>query len=392
MENGIDIESYEDGSDIVFVLRNTIDIRINKKLYRQMSKRHKPEEIISRLAPKCLRHHVTQRELVYVTRESGLPLMGHTAFGLIDRGTNVIQVRPISGCNLNCLFCSVDEGKSTTRITDYIVEVDYLAEGFKELVDLKGAEKIEAHIDGQGEPFLYPYMAELIDKLAGIKGVEVISAQTNGIPLTADFLEEVEGKLSRINLSINSLDEQLARVLAGTYHYDLKHVRQIAVEIARSRIDLLLAPVWVTNWNDGEIERIIEFGLEIGAGKRFPAFGVQKYIKYLLGRKPKGCRVQTFKQFYFALRKLERKYGVKLVLRKEDFGIHRRKSYKRIFRNGEVLDLRLVEHGRVRGEMLAVERDRIVQVINTDKQSGAKVKARIVRTRDNIYVAEPLKR
>lgn len=327
---------------------------------------------------------------MYVTKESGIPLIGHTAFGLIDRGTNVIQVRPISGCNLNCIFCSVDEGKSRTRVTDYIVEVDYLVEEFKKLVELKGASKIEAHIDGQGEPFLYPYMIELIDKLAGVKGVEVISAQTNGLPITIDFIKKVEGKLTRLNLSLNSLDEKLARVLAGTNSYDLEHVKQIAVEVARSKIDLLLAPVWVPNWNDGEIERIIEFGLKVGAGKKFPAFGVQKYIKYPMGRRPGKTKIQTFKQFYSALHKLELKYGVKLILKKEDFGIHKRLALKRIFRSGEVVELKLMERGRVRGEMLAVARDRVIQVINTDKRVGSKVRARILRSKDNIYVAEPL--
>jgi uncharacterized Fe-S cluster-containing radical SAM superfamily enzyme len=39
-----------------------------------------------------------------------IPLVGHIAFGVIDRGTNIIQVRPTSLCNLNCIFCSVDAG------------------------------------------------------------------------------------------------------------------------------------------------------------------------------------------------------------------------------------------------------------------------------------------
>ncbi|MEM2934563.1 MAG: radical SAM protein, partial [Methanocellales archaeon] len=195
---------------------------------------------------------------------------------------------------------------------------------------------------------------------------------------------------TRLNLSINSLDEKLARGLAGTNSYDLEHVKQIAVEVAGSKIDLLLAPVWVPNWNDGEIERIIEFGLKVGAGKSSPAFGVQKYIKYPLGRRPRKTKIQTFKQFYSALHKLELKYKVKLILKKEDFGIHKRVALKRVFRNGEVVELKLMERGRVRGEMLAVARDRVIQVINTDKRLGSKVRVRILRSKDNIYVAEPL--
>ncbi|MBT4440771.1 hypothetical protein HOC98_01565, partial [archaeon] len=39
-----------------------------------------------------------------------IPLMGCIAFGIIDRGTNLLQVRATSMCNLNCVFCSTDSG------------------------------------------------------------------------------------------------------------------------------------------------------------------------------------------------------------------------------------------------------------------------------------------
>ena len=39
-----------------------------------------------------------------------MPLVGHVAFGIIDRGTNLLQIRPTSLCPLSCIFCSVDAG------------------------------------------------------------------------------------------------------------------------------------------------------------------------------------------------------------------------------------------------------------------------------------------
>jgi uncharacterized Fe-S cluster-containing radical SAM superfamily enzyme len=69
-----------------------------------------------------------------ITGESGIPLMGSLYFGIIDRGTSLLQVRPSCGCNLNCPFCSVDAGpESTTRATSYEVEREYLLEGVKRL-------------------------------------------------------------------------------------------------------------------------------------------------------------------------------------------------------------------------------------------------------------------
>jgi uncharacterized Fe-S cluster-containing radical SAM superfamily enzyme len=67
------------------------------------------------------------KKLVRITRP--LPLVGHIVFGIIDRGTNLLQVRPYSACHFSCVFCSVDAGPLTrSRISEYIVDVGYLLE------------------------------------------------------------------------------------------------------------------------------------------------------------------------------------------------------------------------------------------------------------------------
>ncbi|MDD1656702.1 MAG: radical SAM protein, partial [Methanomicrobiales archaeon] len=66
--------------------------------------------------------------LFTITRETGIPLIGSVAFGIIDRGTSLLQVRPSCSCNLNCPFCSVDAGPcSRSRATEYQVDRGYLA-------------------------------------------------------------------------------------------------------------------------------------------------------------------------------------------------------------------------------------------------------------------------
>lgn len=377
-------EIYDEDNDKVFVIRGTIEVRIPGHFYSQLKRKYSDEEIVSMQEPKILRHHHTKRELVYVTRESGLPLIGHTAFGLIDRGTNLIQVRPVSGCNLNCIFCSVDEGVSRSRKTDYIVDTDYLVDEFRKLAALKGND-VEAHIDGQGEPFIYPYMVELLEKLRKVPQVKVISAQTNGMLLDEAKIKEMEGLMDRINLSISSLDDRRARMMAGTNLYDVEHVKNVARTIVASKIDLLLAPVWVPGFNDEDIPKIIEFGLEIGAGKRYPAFGIQNYVRYQFGKKVRG-RPMKFSNFFKRLEEYEKLYGVKLKLTPADFNIHKVPSLPKVFKKGERLRLQLVAPGRVFGEMLAVDRGRVIGVL-TDKPVGATVFAEVTRTTDNVYVA-----
>jgi hypothetical protein len=377
-------EVYDEDDEKVFVIRGTIEVRIPKNFYSQLKRKYSDEEIVSMQEPKVLRHHHTKRELVYVTRESGIPLIGHTAFGLIDRGTNLIQVRPVSGCNLNCIFCSVDEGVSKSRRTDFIVDTDYLVDEFKKMAALKG-DDVEAHIDGQGEPFIYPYMQELIEKLREVPNVRVISAQTNGALLDGEKIKQMEGLLDRINLSVSSLDDRRARMMAGTNLYNVAYVKGIAKAIAASKIDLLLAPVWVPGFNDEDIPALIEFGLEIGAGKRWPPLGIQNYVRYQFGKKVRG-RPMRFSEFFERLGEFGQKYGLNLKLTPADFNIHRAPSLPKVFKKGERLRLQLVAPGRVFGEMLAVDRGRVIGVL-TDRPVGSRVFAEMTRTNDNVYVA-----
>ena len=376
------LKEYEDKNDKVFLIRNLIEVRIPKEVYRRLEKRYSKEYIISFADEKIVLNHVTKRPLYYITKESGIPLLGYNAFGLIDRGTNLIQVRPITGCNLNCIFCSVDEGKfSKTRLVDYIVDVDYLLEEFKVIAEFKG-RGVEAHIDGQGEPTLYPYLTELVKGLKEIKEVEIISMQTNGVLLNENVIDELEGYMDRINLSVSALDQDTANKLYGV-RYPLKRILEIAELIANSKIDLHIAPVWVPGYNDGEIPKIIEWALEIGAGKRFPPLGIQKYIPHKHGRKPK-VRVMSFKEFYDRLRDLEREYGVKLVLSPEDFGIEKRKRFPQPIRRGEICNAKIVLPGRMKGEKLCVCKGKLISVF-TEKNVGEFVRVKIVRDKDGIF-------
>ncbi|MEM4566173.1 MAG: radical SAM protein [Archaeoglobaceae archaeon] len=377
------LEEREGKDEKVFVFRNIVEIRIPRKDYERLIRKYDRDYIISNYEDKRVLNRVTRRELVFVTKESGIPLLGHSAFGIIDRGTNLLQVRCISGCNLNCVFCSVDEGrKSKTRKTDYIVDPDYMIEKLREVVEFKG-DNVEIHLDAQGEPALYPYLEQFVEEVSKIKEVSVISMQTNGIPLNEQRISALEGKMTRINLSISALSEETAKKLYGAY--PLKKVIEIAEMIANSKIDLLIAPVWVPNYNDEEIPKIVEFALEIGAGKNFPPLGIQKYIPYRFGRKVgKGI---SFREFYSKLAELEKEYGVKLILKPEDFGIEKRPQLPNPFKKGEICFGKVVAEGRMFGEKLCIAKNRSVAVIS-DAKIGETIKFEVIRNEDGIIVGK----
>ena len=328
--------------------------------------------------------------------DSSIPLVGCIAFGLIDRGTNLIQVRPISTCPLSCIFCSTNAGpKSRIRQTEYIVPLDYLVEEFEKITAFKGKRKIEAHIDTVGDPITYPYIAELVSRISQIEGVEVVSLQTHGSILDEKMLDRLSAAgLTRINLSVDALDPELARKLADTEWYDVKKVIQLIEYItSNTSIDLLLAPVWIPKINDAEIPKIIELAKKVGAGKRFPPLGIQRYEIHKHGRKVKGVRAHSWKYFYARLREWEKEFGVKLVLRPEDFGIHKRRMLPIPYRKYETVKVRVVGPGWLRREKLAVtlNGDRTVTLVNAEEiPVEAKLKARIVANKHNIFVAEPI--
>jgi uncharacterized Fe-S cluster-containing radical SAM superfamily enzyme len=328
-------------------------------------------------------------QFVRVTRDSGIPLIGCLYFGIIDRGTNLLQVRPSCHCNLACPFCSVDAGPgSQTRVSRYEVEVGYLLSALQEIAALKG-EGVECHIDSPGEPLLYPSLISLIRGIRKIPEVQVISLQTNGTLLTPAMIDSLEtAGLDRINLSLHALDPSLAQGLSGVPWYDVGLVIQSARRITESDIDLLIAPVFLPGINDEEIPRLIAFAKEIGAGKRWPSLGIQKFERYRFGRCPKEARVQTWKAFHKSLERWALDCGTRLLLSPKDFGITARKMLPRAYHKGDRVQVEIMAPGWLNGEMLGVGRDRVVSVMNSSRREGI-VRVRMISVKHNIYVAVP---
>jgi len=323
------------------------------------------------------------------------PLIGCIAFGLIDRGTNLIQVRPSSSCPLSCIFCSTDAGpNSRNRQTEYLVELEPLLEAFKALAAFKGG-RVEAHIDTVGDPLTYPKIVELVEALSSLPEVSVVSMQTKGFLLTERLAEELaEAGLSRLNLSIDAVDSALAVKLAGTPAYRVEKILGLAEHVAGStKADLLIAPVWLPGVNDEEIPKIVEFALKIGAGKRWPPLGIQRYEAHKRGRRPPNVKPVSWKTFYRWLSRLEAEYQVKLKLTRRDFNIERRPMLPIPYQVGQKVSVRIVGPGWLKGEHLAVTRDglRSLTVVRLPHppESG-ELKVRILKNEHNILLAEPL--
>jgi len=321
-------------------------------------------------------------KLIKITEKSGIPLVGAIAFGVIDRGTNVLQVRPTTLCNLNCLFCSTGSGvNSCFHQVDYEVDVNYLLKWIKELVEFKG-KGVEIHIDSVGEPTSYKDLVKLVKEVRKIKDVDTISMQSNGVLLTKNKIKELEKVgLDRINLSIHSLNKKTAKKLSGTNFYNIEDIINVAKEISKSKIDLLIAPVYLPGLNDKDIENIIEFSKEIGC-----KLSIQKYLTFKYGRKVKTKRMNWYK-FYTKLKELGKKYHINLV-GDEDIKIKKGKSLPLVFKKREKIYVIIKALGWIKGQRLGVAKNRSIMVKSCNKRVGDKVRVEILENKNNIYIAK----
>lgn len=336
---------------------------------------------------KNLKNKLNNKTTIYIHQSSGIPLIGTNYFGLIDRGTNIIEVKPITSCNISCVFCSVDEGPYSRRKVDFVVEKDYLVSEFKKIVEFKGSNNIDAHINAQGEPTLYADMAELVRGIMSIEGVKRSSIDTNGTLLSKQIVDELaEAGLTRINLSLNALDPEKAQKLAG-YPYNLSKVLEIARYIP-TKMDLIIAPVWMPGYNDEELVKLAKFAEEIGAGKNCPPIGIQNLLNYRFGRNP--VEAMPMEDFYKKMRELEQKHDIKLIFDKAAFEVEDLPELPKPFKKGQIVNAEIVLPGRIGNEKLAVAKERLISIPNCYKEIGTNARLRIKRTKHNIFLGELL--
>jgi hypothetical protein len=323
------------------------------------------------------------------------PLMGNIAFGVIDRGTNVLQVRPTTICALSCIFCSVDAGPRTKRRqAEYIVDPKWLAEWVHRVAKEKGVS-VEALIDGVGDPFTYPWLPKLVRLLKNSYLISSVAAETHGATLTKKLIDSLEeAGLDRINLSIESLSTDKARVIAGTPWYNVEKVKEMAEYIVReTNIDLHVTPVWLPGINDRDIVEIIEWAYRIGAGKKWPPITIQKYIKHRYGRHPAKTKEVSWEEYWSWLQDLEKRTGKRLRWSMEEWGMKYAPRVRQRLRKGQSVKLQIASVGWLKGELLAVvlKGDRNVTLVGArGLRPGMLTIARIVGDKDEIYLARPV--
>jgi uncharacterized Fe-S cluster-containing radical SAM superfamily enzyme len=186
---------------------------------------------------------------------------------------------------------------------------------------------------------------------------------------------------------LNAFSFETAEKIAGLA-YPLDNLKKVCKYIAK-KADILLAPVWLHEINDKDIEEIIKFSSElkkIRPQQKVPFIGIQNFLEYDHGRKP--VKEQSWEKFFDYIEKLEKKHKIHLKLSRGDFGIVPAKS-KKFFKKDDVVDAIIVCSGMFKHEMLCVASDKIIAV-NTDKKEGKRIRVKITRDKYNVFYAKEI--
>ncbi|MHA1777431.1 MAG: hypothetical protein DRO88_04985 [Promethearchaeia archaeon] len=292
--------------------------------------------------------------LITIGSNIPIPLFGLDFLGILDRGTNVLEVKPITICNLYCKYCFVSAGDYQRN---FVADSDYLLRWIQKAVDFKQDDSIEIHLAPYGEIFLYPEIEQLIKGIKTLQKVKTISLQTNGLLLNHDLIQKLERwGVDRLNISLNSMDPNSCANYCGVKSYNLPRLLQTFEEVLQSNMELLIAPVWFKGVNDKGIQDIVEYLLrKHQQGYTWPKLrlGIQNYLTYKTGRKIHRAKMREFSYFYQILQGWEKKTGLKLKLGPDDFGIHKTNAIMPNVLREQKAKVKILLQGRWKNEYVA---------------------------------------
>lgn len=207
------------------------------------------------------------------TRETLIPLTrSPLPRDTLERPMRDLRISVMDRCNFRCPYCmpqhTFHEGyrflKSAERLSfEEIVRLARIATGL-------GVRKLR--ITG-GEPLLRPNLADLIGDLGSLPGIEDVALTTNGVLLAKYATELKAAGLSRITVSLDSLDPAVFAKLSGGFG----GVEQVLEGIEAAR-RAGLAPIKV----NAVIQRGVNDHTALELLERFRGTGViVRFIEYM---------------------------------------------------------------------------------------------------------------
>jgi cyclic pyranopterin phosphate synthase len=179
---------------------------------------------------------------------------------LIDpfgRKVEYVRLSVTDKCNMRCFYCIPQGFTSFEEPENWLGfdEIERLIAAFASL----GVRRVR--LTG-GEPLVRRNLPELAARLSAIDGIEDLSLSTNAALLRQHAVALRDAGVSRINVSLDSLDpERFRQITRG----DLERVLEGLMEARRVGLSpVKINMVAMKGVNDGEFESMVDFCLENG--------------------------------------------------------------------------------------------------------------------------------
>jgi GTP 3',8-cyclase len=183
-----------------------------------------------------------------------------------SRTIDYLRISVTDRCNLRCLYCMPSGG---VKLIPRQEVLHY--EEIERLVDIAvrmGVRKVR--ITG-GEPLVRSGIVRFVANLAKIQGLEDISLTTNGTLLEAFAGPLKEAGLTRVNISLDTLDpKKYAHITRGD---QLSQVwRGIHQALEKGLMPLKINTVVIRGFNEQELENFARLTLNLPVNLRFIEF------------------------------------------------------------------------------------------------------------------------
>ena len=179
-----------------------------------------------------------------------------------NREIDYLRISVTDRCNLRCLYCMPDGIEKISH--DDIISDEDILRVVEESVAL-GFKKVR--ITG-GEPLVRKGIYELIEKINLIEGIEEIVLTTNGTLLTGNVKKLKDSGVSRVNLSLDSLQQNKLDKISNT-DTKLNHISLIEELHKFNVTPIKINVVLLKGVNDDEVMDFYGFSSKYNLQIRF---------------------------------------------------------------------------------------------------------------------------
>ncbi len=173
---------------------------------------------------------------------------------LIDscgRPVKSIRISVTQRCNLNCFYCH-REGEDIER------HEEMTPEEIRCIVEVATSFSINKVKLTGGEPLVRKDIAEIVQKVRSIQGVEEISMTTNGVLLVENAQKLKDAGLARVNVSLGTLNPEKFKQITCVDAFEKVILGiQTAARVGLKPVKVNM--VLLRGLNDGEVSDMIRF-------------------------------------------------------------------------------------------------------------------------------------